>query len=545
MSFNLSELLERVTDAVGERVAVVTPDARLSFGDLDARANRVAHHLATVGIGPGDHIGLMLRNGAEYLEAMLGCFKLRAVPINVNYRYVQRELAHLLGDADLVGLVYHRRFAAAVSDARDAAPDLRHLLVVDDASRADVLPGSVPYGEALAAASSARGFTGRSGDDVYCAYTGGTTGLPKGVLWRHEDIFFAAMGGGDPQLSGRPISDPDELPERIPPIGLVELVTPPLMHVAAQWGAFQVLFGGGTVVLPTPGPLDAGEAWGLAARERVHVVTVVGDAMARPLLEHLDDLPAEQRPDLSALMVFATGGATLSPPTKATINRLLPQAIVIDGYGSTETGVTGTEAGVGGDGPARSRFRVDATTAVLDGELRTVVPGSGTVGGLARRGRLPIGYHKDPAKTAATFVTTGGERWALSGDLATVETDGTITLLGRGSTTINTGGEKVFAEEVESVLTASPEVRDAVVVGAPDDHWGERVVAVVAPRPGSTPTLAELRAHCRPHLAGYKLPKDLVVVETVVRAPSGKPDYRWARSLVDGVAPAAATPVES
>ena len=545
MSFNLSELLERVTNTVGGRDAVVTPMARLTYADLDARANRVAHHLAGIGVRAGDHVGLMLRNGTEYLEVMLGCFKLSAVPINVNYRYVQRELAHLLGDADLVALVYHRGFAAAVGDARDAAPDLRHLLVVDDASNADVLPGSAPYGDALAAASPARDFTGRSGNDVYCAYTGGTTGLPKGVLWRHEDIFFAAMGGGDPQLSGRPISDPDEMSDRIPQIGLVQLLTPPLMHVAAQWGAFQVLFGGGTVVLPTPGPLDAEEAWGLAERERVHVVTVVGDAMARPLLEHLDALPAARRPDLSALMVFASGGATLSPPTTATVHRLLPQAIVIDGYGSTETGVTGTEAQVGGDAPARSRFRVDATTAVLDDELRALAPGSGTVGGLARRGRLPIGYHNDPAKTAATFVTTGGERWALSGDLATVEADGTITLLGRGSTTINTGGEKVFAEEVESVLTASPEVRDAVVVGVPDDRWGERVVAVVSPRPGSTPTLAELREHCRPYLAGYKLPRDLVVVDAVVRTPSGKPDYRWARSLADGLAPAAANPVKS
>ncbi len=539
MSFNLSELLERVTDAVGERDAVVTPTVRLTYTDLDARANRVAHYLAGIGIRAGDHVGLMLRNGTEYVEVMLGCFKLSAVPININYRYVQLELAHLFGDADLVGLVYHRMFAAAVGDARDAAPDLQHLLVVDDASDADVIPGSVSYEEALATASPARGFRGRSGSDVYCAYTGGTTGLPKGVLWRHEDIFFAAMGGGDPQLSGVPIADPDELSDRLLPTGLVEVVTPPLMHVAALWGTFQVLFGGGTVVLPTPGPLDARETWELAARERAHVVTVVGDAMARPLLEHLDALPAEQRPDLSTLIVFASGGATLSPHAKATINRLLPQVIVIDGYGSTETGITGSQAGSGADGPAHSGFRVDATTAVLDDELQPLAAGSRTVGRLARRGRLPIGYHNDPAKTAATFVTAGGERWALSGDLATVADDGTITLLGRGSATINTGGEKVFAEEVESVLTASPRVRDAVVVGAPDERWGERVVAVVAPRPGPVPTLAELREHCRPHLAGYKLPKDLMIVDTVVRAPSGKPDYRWARSLVDGGTPEA------
>ncbi|HZJ27357.1 MAG TPA: acyl-CoA synthetase [Acidimicrobiia bacterium] len=542
MSFNLSELFERVTDSVGDRDAVVTPDARLSYADLDARANRVARHLAAVGIGPGDHVGLMLRNGTEYVEAMLGCFKLRAVPINVNYRYVERELAHLFGDADLVGLVYHRGFAAAVGDVLDAAPGLRRLLVVDDASGVEPVEGSVPYADALAAESPARDFTGRSDDDVYCAYTGGTTGLPKGVLWRHEDIFFAAMGGGDPQLSGRPISDPDELVDRLPAIGLVQLVTPPLIHVAAQWGTFQVLFGGGTAVLSAPGPLDPAEAWGLAARERVHVVTVVGDAMARPLLEHLDALPIEHLPDLSALIVFASGGATLSAHTKATIARLLPTVIVIDGYGSTEIGVTGSETRVGGGGPAGSRFRVDATTAVLDDALRPVAPGSGIVGRLARRGRLPLGYHKDPAKTAATFVDVDGERWALSGDLATVEDDGTIAFLGRGSATINTGGEKVFAEEVESVITAHPDARDAVVVGVPDERWGERVVAVVEPRAGSGLTLAALREHCQPHLAGYKLPKDVVIVDTVVRAPSGKPDYRWARSLAERGVPSGATP---
>jgi Acyl-CoA synthetases (AMP-forming)/AMP-acid ligases II len=532
MSFNLSELFERVADAVGERDAVVLTNDRLTYAALDARANRVAHHLAACGIGSGDHVGLMLRNGTEYLEVMLGCFKVRAIPVNINYRYVERELAHLFGDADLVALVYHRGFAPAVGAVLGPDASLHHLVVVDDDSGAEPVDGSVPYRDALAAASDRRDFTGRSGDDIYCSYTGGTTGLPKGVLWRHEDIFFAAMGGGDPALSGQPIANPDELVERIPANGLVQLVTPPLMHVAAQWGSFQVLFGGGTVVFPRPGVLDPEEVWGLAAREHVHVITVVGDAMARPLLEYLDACPTAQRPNLSALLVVASGGATLSADCKVMIARLLPQVITIDGYGSSETGVGGSEARVAGNGSGRARFRVDATTAVLDDQLRPLHPGAGGVGRLARRGRLPIGYHKDPEKTSATFVTVDGERWALSGDLATVESDGTIAFLGRGSATINTGGEKVFAEEVESVLVSHPDVRDAIVVGAPDERWGERVVAVVASVSGSGPTLAELREFCHAELAGYKVPKDLIIVERVERAPSGKPDYRWAKLLV-------------
>ena len=364
---------------------MVTPKTRLTYADLDARANRVAHHLADTGIRAGDHVGVMLRNGAEYLEMMLGCFKLSAVPININYRYVQLELAYLFGDADLVGLAYHRMFAPAVADARDAAPGLHHLLVVDDASNADVVPGSVPYVEALADASPARGLRGPFQQRRLLRVHRRHHGPAQGRALASRGHLLRGHGRRRP-----PALRPADLgSRRTAPTGSrrpvwCEVITPPLMHVAAQWGAFQVLFGGGTVVLPTPGSLDAAEIWRLAERERAHVVTVVGDAMAHPLLEHLDALPAEQRPELSSLMVFASGGATLSPHAKATIARLLPQVIVIDGYGSTETGVTGSQAGSGTDGAARSGFRVDATTAVLDDELRPLAPGSGTVGRLAR-----------------------------------------------------------------------------------------------------------------------------------------------------------------
>ena len=532
MSYNLSELFERVADAVPDREAVATPGRRLTYAELDERANRLAHHLETAGVGAGDHVGLQLLNGTEYLEAMLAAFKLRAVPINVNYRYVERELHHLFEDADLVAVLFSRQFGPRVGAVAARLPELHHLVVVEDGTDEAVPDDAVGYEDALAAASPEGGFEGSSADDVFCAYTGGTTGMPKGVLWRHEDIFFAALGGGDPLLDKGPITDPDELADRIPDFPLVQLCAPPLMHVSASWGAFNALFGGGKVVLLAPGRFDAAEAWEAVAREGVTAVTVVGDAMARPLLDALAAEP--DRFDVSSLFVFASGGAILSPATKAEIARLLPNVIVIDTFGSSETGVAGSRSGDGGG----ARFTVDNSTAVLDDEMRPVEPGSGAVGRLARRGHVPLGYHKDEAKTKATFVEADGVRWVLPGDMATVEEDGTVVLLGRGSGSINTGGEKVFPEEVEAVLKGHPAVYDALVVGVPDDRWGERVVAVAQLRPGASLTLDEVQSHCRAELAGYKVPRDLTVVEEIRRGPNGKPDYGWAKEHArDAVAP--------
>jgi acyl-CoA synthetase (AMP-forming)/AMP-acid ligase II len=380
----------------------------------------------------------------------------------------------------------------------------------------------------LAGASTTRDFTGRSDDDLYIAYTGGTTGMPKGVVWRHEDIFFAAMGGGDPTTMQGPISRPEDIVERVLPTGAVMLLLPPLMHVSAQWGAFAMLYGGSTVVLATPGSLDAHEAWSLVAKEHVNVLTVVGDAMARPLLDAYAVDPV--REDVSSLFVFASGGAVLSASTKAQIAELLPGVITVDGFGSTETGVSGTRLRMpGGEAEEGTRFTLDDRSAVLDDRLQPIAPGSGVVGRLARRGHVPLGYYKDPATTATTFVQVDGVRWALTGDEATVDSDGTIVLLGRGSMSINTGGEKVYAEEVEAIVKDHPDVYDAVIVGAPHERWGEQVVAVVAPRAGATVTLDSIREHCRGLLAGYKLPRAVCIVDTVVRGPNGKADYRWAR----------------
>ncbi len=526
-SYNLSELFELVADAVPERVAVITPARRVTYAQLEERANRLAHHLAGAGIAAGDHVGLQLLNGAEYLEGMLAAFKLRAVPVNVNYRYVERELAQLFEYMDLVALVAHRQFVPSIEAATDAVETLRHVVVVDDGSAVGVPEEWPSYEAALAAASPVRDFAGRASDDLYCACTGGTTGLPKGVMWRQEDIFFVSMGGGDVTRMQGPITRPEQLEERISEPPLVMLQLPPLMHVSAHWGAMSMLFAGSTNVFLTPGALDPAEAWRAIESERVNLVTLVGNAMARPLIEH----DAEHPCDASSLFAIASGGAILSASTKARIHELLPNVIILDGFGSTETGFAGTDMTSGKGARATPVFQMDETTTVLDDDLEPLAPGDGRIGQLARRGRIPLGYYKDPEKTAATFVEKDGVRWVLPGDLASIDADGSIVLHGRGSVSINTGGEKVFPEEVESVLVAHPAVADVVVVGVPDERWGQRVVAVVQAKPGRTVELDGLQRFARAHLAGYKLPRSLLSVEEVVRSPSGKPDYKWAADV--------------
>ena len=532
-SFNLSELFESIVDVVPDHVAIASPGRRLTYAELDERANRLAHHLAAHGVGAGDHIGLHLLNGTEYLEGMLAAFKVRAVPVNINHRYVERELIHLFTDADLVALIVHGTFTDRVAKVLPDVPTVQHVVVVDDGSVVASELDHVDYEEALAAASPARDFDGRSGDDRYIAYTGGTTGMPKGVVWRHEDLFFAALGAGDPTLDKGPISEPAELPSRLPAFPMAQLCAPPLMHVSAHWGAFNTFFGGGKVVLLSPGRLDGDEVWRTVAAEGVNVLTVVGDAMARPIL---DALAADPSHDTSLLFAFASGGALLSAATKAQVAELLPNALVIDAFGSSETGLAGSTSSGAGDTAGAARFTVDERTAVLDDALQPVPPGSGQVGRLARKGHVPIGYHKDETKTGAAFVTVDGERWVLPGDMATVDADGTVVLLGRGSSSINTGGEKVFPEEVEGILKGHPAVFDVLVVGTPDERWGEIVTAIVALRAGHDLTLDQLTAFGREELAGYKLPRRLVVVDVVPRATNGKPDYEAAKELAKAAA---------
>jgi acyl-CoA synthetase (AMP-forming)/AMP-acid ligase II len=523
-TFNLADLFEAVADAVPDREAVVCDGRRLSFAEVDDRATRLAHVLADRGIGPGTHVGLHLFNGNEYLEAMLACFKLRAVPVNVNYRYVADELRYLFADADLVADLTEPALRSVLDEAGTTLPRLER---------------GVAWEEALAAASPERDFEARSGDDLYVLYTGGTTGMPKGVMWRQEDLFFAALGGGNP--GGAPVEAPAQVVDRAMAGFHRCLTAPPFMHGASHWMAFQVLLAGGTVVVDRDPGLVPERVWQLADDERVAFLVIVGDAFARPLADALAAAGPERWP-LDHLTAILSGGAILSPTVKADLLRLLPQAIVVDGFGASETGgqgqvvsVAGPSAGAAGRGPVRFTPN-DDTTAVLGDGFRPVAPGSGELGWVARRGCIPLGYYKDPEKTAETFPVVDGVRWAVPGDRARVEDDGSVTVLGRGSTSINTGGEKVYPEEVESVLKAHPSVFDALVVGVADERWGERVVAVVAPRPAAevAPTVEVLAAHCRETLAGYKVPREVVVVDAIERSPSGKPDYRWAREAALG-----------
>ncbi len=510
MSFNLADLFEAVADADPDREILVVGDRRLSYRQLDERANRLANTLAAKGVGVGDTVGLQLANGSEYVEGMLAAFKLRAIPVNINYRYVERELRHLFDDSGIVALLHHASFAPQVDAALADGPELRARLVVDG-----------DYEDVLSAASPSRPETpGRSGDDLYLIYTGGTTGLPKGVVWRHEDIFKAAMGGGDVAQLGNFVADEKELATRLPEPGLCALAAPPLMHAAAHWLTFHHLFCGGKVVMTPHGRFEAAEIWDVIARERVLTLVVVGDAMARPLL---DELEAHPEIDTSGLWVIASSGAALSQQSKDRLAALLPNRMIVDSLGSSETGVLGAKGGQGG-----ATFQLGEFTAVLNGSGKPVGPGE--VGKVARRGHVPLRYHNDPEKSARTFVEVDGVRWALTGDDATVEDDGTVRMLGRGSQCINTGGEKVYPEEVEEPLRAHDAVTDALVVGVPDERWGERVVALVQLAPGKSLTLDELKEYGRAHVAGYKLPRDLVVVDQIVRSPAGKADYTWAKA---------------
>ncbi len=528
MEFNLADLWERVVDAIPDHESMICGTRRLTYRDADERANRLAHHLASLGVGPGDHVALYLYNGTEYLEGMLAAFKLRAVPVNVNYRYGEDELRYLLADADARAITFHREFAPVLAAVRDDLPLLTGFVVVDDDNPLDTtLPDAVEYEAALAAASPERDFGPRSADDLYILYTGGTTGMPKGVMWTAEDIFFAAFGGGN--LGDVPITRPEAVTDTLD-VHRRGLPACPFMHGTAHWMAFGTLYSGGTVVIAPDRHLDPEHLWALIERERVSFLVIVGDAFARPLVEVFERL--DPRPDVAALTVVLSGGAVLSPSVKAAWVEALPGALLIDGFGSSEAGGQGQSISAAG-GPIESapRFHVNDETTVVGEDLRPVP--AGVVGKLARRGHVPLGYYRDPEKSATTFPVIDGERWSVPGDHARIEADGAITVLGRGSVSINTGGEKVYPEEVESALKSHPAVFDAVVVGVPDDRWGERVTAVVQPRPGADPELDDLAAHTRAQLASYKVPRDLVLVREIVRSPSGKPDYRWALATAE------------
>jgi len=506
---NFADVFEVAADAVPDREAVVCSDRRLTFAGLEERANRLAHHLAAAGIGRGDHVACYLPNGPEYIEAMLAAHKLRAATVNVNWRYVADELRYLLADSDAKAIVYDIRFAPILAQVIDDLPLLRTRLLVGG-----------DYEEALAASSPERDFPTRSGEDLYVLYTGGTTGMPKGVLWHQAEILSGSLGDLDGARTRQ------EVAERARRGRDRALPACPLMHGAAQWVSLATLLGGGTVILDPEMRLDARRLVRLLADERVTVITVVGDAVGRPLADALAELGPGI--DMSALRVVLNSGAFLSPPVKDALLAQLPGAVVYDVFGSSESGTFARTVSTVGETPAQGRFTVSERAAVLDDNLAPVEPGSGQVGRIARSGGVALGYYNDPEKSAATFPVIDGVRWCVTGDHATVDADGTIVLLGRGSACINTGGEKVYPDEVEDALKSHSGIADAMVVGLPDERFGERVVALVVPRSGDGPP-DDLDGHVRRRLAGYKAPRAVVAVKAIERFPSGKPDYGWGR----------------
>ncbi|MGW0801666.1 acyl-CoA synthetase [Nonomuraea sp. NPDC002799] len=524
MEFNHADLFEGLADVIGDRTAVVCDAERRTYAELEAESNRLAHYLIDLGVQPGQHVGLQLYNGIPYVAGLLAALKIRAVPINVNYRYVEAELLYLYQDSDIRALIYDVEFDTRVAAVADQVPLLDHLISVGGPS---AIGAAVPYETALERGKPERGFPPRSADDVYIIYTGGTTGMPKGAMWHVEDLFMA-FGGGNPY--GEPRATPQEVIDEATKAGsMVMMAAPPLMHGAAQMATFITWWMGSTIVYVRK--FDAAEVWRAVEREHVFTMNITGDAMARPLTEALQ----HGSYDVSSLVVISSTGAILSGAVRDRLQELLPNVMILDNFGSTESGYTAS--GVAGSSPEKGlRYQPNSVVnlAVLDETNRPVEPGSGQLGTVARSGRVAFGYYNDPEKTARTFVTDAdGKRWLLTGDLASVDLDGTVNVFGRGSQCINTGGEKVFPEEVEAVLKGHPGVFDAVVTGVPDEHWGSRVAAVVEPRPEVPVTAAELDAHCRTLLSGYKVPRSYAFVAQMVRSPAGKADYRWARRTVE------------
>ena len=537
MALNIADLAEHAIDAVPDRVALICGDEQITYGQLEEKANRLAHYLLDRGVKKDDKVGLYCRNRIEIVIAMLGIVKAGAILVNVNFRYVEAELRYLFDNSDMVALVHERQYTERVANVLPDTPNVKTILVVDDGSGVPDNEyrryGGVEFYSALEQGSPERDFGERGADDIYLLYTGGTTGFPKGVMWRHEDIYRVLFGGTD-FATGEPVKDEYDLAKQAaagPP--MIRYPIPPMIHGATQSATWMALFSGGTIVLAPE--FDADEVWRTIHKHNVNLLFFTGDAMARPLLDALSAAhEAGADYDLSSLFLLASTAALFSPSIKEKLLELLPNRVITDSIGSSETGFGGTSVVAKGEahtgGP---RVAIDKTTVVLDEDGNEVKPGSGVRGIIAKRGHIPVGYYKDEKKTAETFRTINGVRYAIPGDYAQVEADGTVTMLGRGSQSINTGGEKVYPEEVEGALKGHPDVFDALVVGVPDERYGQCVAAVVQPRSGARPSLAELDAFIRTEIAGYKVPRRLWFVDEIQRTPAGKPDYRWAKAQTE------------
>jgi fatty-acyl-CoA synthase len=543
MDYSLAQVFEAVADAIPEREALLFREHRLTYGALRERSRRLANHLLSRGLrvrkerealsgheSGQEHLALYLYNGNEYAEGMIGGFMSRTAPLNVNYRYVEEELVYLLRNSSTRAILYHAEFAPRLQHIRAQLPDLEMLLQVADDSGNALLPGAVDYEEALAAASPERPDVAWSPDDLYILYTGGTTGMPKGVLWRSADIFVAAMGGRRFDSSEHAALE-DVVAQARAGGAMRMLIGPPLMHGAAQWVLFMMLNCGHTVLIPNVvRHLEPDDFLRAAERYRATGFTIVGDAFAVPILDQL----AKQRYDLSSLISVGSGGAPLSVAHKQKLLEYFPNALIIDAIGSSETGAQASNAGTKAGGVTTGDFRPIPGCVVVSADLDRVLDASdASIGWFAQKGRVPLGYLGDADKTARTFPVIDGVRYSIPGDRARYRPDGSIEVLGRDSVTINSGGEKIFAEEVENALKLHPAVYDAVVCGRPSDRWGQEVVAIVRLRDGARASEADLLAECSRHLARYKLPKQFIFRDQIVRSPSGKADYRWAKAQVE------------
>lgn len=522
-TYSLADLFERVAATVPDRLAVICGDIKVTYAQLDERANRLAAILQQQGIGPGDTVGLQLYNGSPYLEGFLAACKLRALPVNINFRYVAHELRYIYENAELKALLCAAELDPIVDSIISDFPGIKVRLSSGEA-----------YEAALAASSPVYEVPVRSDDDLSLLYTGGTTGMPKGVMWPHRALFFGALGGGGYYRKEGPIKTPQEIVDVVRNgYALRYLAVAPLMHGSALWASLASLFSGQTVLMRPELDFEAEVIWDLAEREQANIISIVGDAMAMPMLQALQAHPG--RWDLSKIMHFGSGGGLFSLHLQDGLQAFIPNGKVADSIGSSEGGVLGSGSRPqSGAGFIKLAPRPDLKVMAED---RSRFVGPGEEGVMVRVGHVPAGYFGDPKKSAETFFVINGERCANTGDMARVEADGSIVVLGRGSQCINTGGEKVFPEEVEEVLHTHPAVEDALVVGIADERWGQRVSAVVSLRPGTEVSDAELKAFCREYLAGYKVPKTLLLVEQVSRSAAGKADYRWARARLEEAEP--------
>lgn len=528
MDIDFATAWEAVSDAVPDAVAIVAGATRVTYAEFDDRAARFAAALVAAGLGEGSKVSLYLYNEPEYLIAQFGAFKVRCVPVNVNYRYLDDELAYLIDNSESEVLVFHSSLGDRVGRVRNRLPRLRLLVEVDDGG--DHLEGAIRFDELLAIHGPHPRIE-RSGRDLYMLYTGGTTGMPKGVMYHHGDFVHALyLGLG---LSGfRPPMSVGEIADHVAeaaPRRMVSVPCCPLMHGTGMWvGAMPAHLNGGTVALLRGRSFDAHELWSLVEAEAVTYLVIVGDAFARPMLRALEEAEQRSAPfDTSSVVTIRSAGAMWSAEIKQGLTSRM-DAVLVDGLGSTEGGSYGVTTTTRAQSVETAKFTLVPGTRVITEDRRDVVPGSGELGLLASE-TAAFGYYRDPEKTARTFLELDGRSYVITGDWASVEADGSVTLLGRGSNCINSGGEKVFPEEVEEALKRHDDIDDCLVVGLPDERFGQRIVAVAGSASPAAPSGEELRAWLKGQLSAYKIPREVIVVESVRRAPNGKADYGWAK----------------